>query len=498
MRTAGVPFTVHRTAQEWLRAPEPETAALTVTVDDPEHGMMRQFGVQTSLSKTPDECLQPKPASRFSGQVDKTSTDLTHQSDMEGLEPTKTPKKQILEGLKVLDLSTVLAGPTSARTLAEYGADIIKIDPPSPYFGPGTVCWSAMEVSPGKRSIILDIKNGVGSKIFHEMVKTADVVVHNFSPGVPERIGVDYPSLRLHNPDIICVHLTACNGPRPGPWGNRRGFDPVLQAATGIMRRFGGKDQRPMLHGWASCVDYLTGYSASFGAALALFKRKRSGKGDLAMTSLAQGAQLVQAPLMYATKAHRSGGEPQGQEATGEHALYRIYQASDAWLFLAGRKSDQSKLKQIPALSDFPTSNASNEEQAQFLEEAIQTQTVDFWIKIFQESDLGCHRVDCLEDIRDAYLHQVNSDASVNEWDDGRSISVIRMMDHPIGNPVDTPAPLYARLKNASIRLGNPMPKLGGDTREVLKEIGYSDEQIDEWISEGVVKEQLHDKYLPS
>ena len=305
MRAAGVPFTVHRTAQEWLHAPEPEAAALTVTVDDPDHGTMRQFGVQTSLSKTPDKWLQPKPATQFTGEFDEMSTDHKHLSDAEVIRPTEVPKKLILDGLKVLDLSTVLAGPASARTLAEYGADVVKIDPPSPYFGPGIVCWSAMEVSQGKRSIILDIKSEDGGKLFHQLVKTADVVVHNFSPGVPERIGVDYESLKRHNPDIICVHLTAFNGPRPGPWGNRRGFDPVLQAATGIMLRYGGKEQRPMLHGWASCVDYLTGYSASFGAALALFKRKRSGKGDLAMTSLAQGAQLVQAPLMYATKTNR-------------------------------------------------------------------------------------------------------------------------------------------------------------------------------------------------
>ena len=498
MRAAGVPFTVHRTAQDWLLAPEPEAAALTVTVDDPDHGKMRQFGVQTSLSKTPDEWLQPKPATQFTGEFDEMSTDRTHLSDAEGIRSTEVPKKLILDGLKVLDLSTVLAGPASARTLAEYGADVIKIDPPSPYFGPGIVCWSAMEVSQGKRSIILDIKSEDGRNIFHELVNTADVVVHNFSPGVPERIGVDYESLKRHNPDIICVHLTAFNGPRPGPWDNRRGFDPVLQAATGIMLRYGGKGQSPMLHGWASCVDYLTGYSASFGAALALFKRKRSGKGDLAMTSLAQGAQLVQAPLMYATKTNRSGDEPQGQEATGEHALYRIYRTSDGWLFLAGRKSDRSKLKMIPELSEFPVLDVSDEEQTQFLEEAIRNQPVDVWLEVFQNADLGCHRVDCLEDIRDAHLHQVNSDASIDQWDDGRSISVIRMMDHPIGNPVDTPAPMYARLKNASIRLGNPMPKIGSDTREVLLEIGYSDEQIDEWISEDVVKEQLHDKYLPS
>ena len=494
MRAAGVPFTVHRTAQEWLHAPEPEEAALTVTIDDADHGAMRQFGVQTSLSKTPNELLRPKSATRFSGKVSEIFSDRVSVSDAEALEP----KKRILDRLKVLDLSTVLAGPTSARTLAEYGADVIKIDPPSPYFGPGTVCWSAMEVSQGKRSIILDIKSNDGRRIFHELVKGADVVVHNFSPGVPDRIGVDYESLRQLKPDIICVHLTAFDGPRPGPWGNRKGFDPVLQAATGIMMRYGGKGERPMLHGWASCVDYLTGYSASFGAALALFKRKRSGKGDLAMTSLAQGAQLVQAPLMYATKARASGDEPQGQQAAGEHALYRIYRANDGWLFLAGRKSDQSKLEQIPQLSEFSVSDASDEEQARFLQEAIQKRPVDSWLKIFNDADLGCHRVDCLEDIRDAYLHQVNSDVSVEEWDDGRSISVIRMMDHPIGNPVDTPAPMYARLKNAPIRMGNPMPKLGSNTREVLLEIGYSDEQIDQWISEGVVKEQLHDKYLPS
>ena len=498
MRPAGVPFTVHRTAQEWLHAPEPEAAALTVTVDDPDHGTMRQFGVQASLSKTPDEWIHPKPATEFAGEVSAAPTDNGHLFDAEGIEPTTAPKKHILDGLRVLDLSSVLAGPTSARTLAEYGADVIKIDPPSPYFGPGTVCWSAIEVSQGKRSIILDIKSDDGRKIFHKLVKTANLVVHNFSPGVPERIGVDYESLRRHNPDIICVHLTAFNGPRPGPWGNRRGFDPVLQAATGIMLRYGGKSQKPVLHGWASCVDYLTGYSASFGAALALFKRRRSGKGDLATTSLAQGAQLVQAPLMHATKIRRSGDEPQGQEAAGEHALYRIYRASDGWLFLAGRKSDQSKLKMIPELSESPVSDVSDEGQAQLLEEAIQKQPVDSWLKIFNDADLGCHRVDCLEDIRDTYLHQVNTDASVDEWDDGRSISIIRMMDHPIGNPVDTPSPMYARLKNASIRLGRPMPKIGSDTRKVLLEMGYSEEQIDEWISKSVVREQLHEKYLPS
>ena len=156
MQAFGVPFSLHRTTQAWLHAPEPEAAALTITVDDPNYGKMRQLGVQTSLSRTPPEFFNPKPSQR--GELNAILGDENRSSASADTAPAPEGKQPILKGIRVLELSTVLAGPCIARTLAEYGADVIKIDAPSSYFGPGTMCWSPIEVSQGKRSAILDLK----------------------------------------------------------------------------------------------------------------------------------------------------------------------------------------------------------------------------------------------------------------------------------------------------------------------------------------------------
>ena len=139
----------------------------------------------------------------------------------------------------------------------------------------------------------------------------------------------------------------------------------VLQAATGIMTRYGGNGQRPEIHGFASCIDYLTGYSGAFGIALALLKRQLFGGGTLVLTSLAQGAQLVQAPFMLATASSQSAAEPQGQRAQGEHSLQRIYRANDGWIFLAELCSDLPKLHELPQPSHKArTHNASRRDGA--------------------------------------------------------------------------------------------------------------------------------------
>ena len=339
LTAAGVPCTIQRTAQEWLHKSETEEAALTVVVDDPDYGSMRQLGVQTWLSKTPDECAIPRPSRPFVGDVEpKSNGDIA-----------ASPERPILKGIRVLDLSNVLAGPASARTLAEYGAEVIKIDPPDPYFGPRISSWFPLEVSPGKRSVILNLKDEAGRAAFMKLVETADVIVHNFRPGVAQNLGIDYDAVKRRKPDIVYLNLTAFNGPRPGPWMNRPGFDPLLQGSTGIQMRYAGEGNRPILHGWASCIDYITGYSATYGAVLALLKRRRSGVldgGDFVTTSLAQGGQLVQAPFMFACEAGCSGDEPSGQDAVGEHALHRMYRARDGWVFLGGLAHEMDKLRQ--------------------------------------------------------------------------------------------------------------------------------------------------------
>ena len=397
LTAAGVPCTIQRTAQEWLHKSETEEAALTVVVDDPDYGSMRQLGVQTWLSKTPDECAIPRPSRPFVGDVEpKSNGDIA-----------ASPASPILKGIRVLDLSNVLAGPASARTLAEYGAEVIKIDPPDPYFGPRISSWFPLEVSPGKRSVILNLKDEAGRAAFMKLVETADVIVHNFRPGVAQNLGIDYDAVKRRKPDIVYLNLTAFNGPRPGPWMNRPGFDPLLQGSTGIQMRYAGEGNRPILHGWASCIDYITGYSATYGAVLALLKRRRSGvpDGDFVTTSLAQGGQFVQAPFMFACEAGCSGDEPSGQDAVGEHALHRMYRARDGWVFLGGLAHEMGKLRCIMGLEQVP-----DEDAGEFLEGVIKKRDVAHWVKAFNAVGLAGHRVDSLEDIREMFLHEVCDD----------------------------------------------------------------------------------------
>jgi crotonobetainyl-CoA:carnitine CoA-transferase CaiB-like acyl-CoA transferase len=396
----------------------------------------------------------------------------------------------------VLDLSTVLAGPCCAQTLAEYGADVIKIDAPDPYFLPSTACMLHLEVGQGKRSMILDLKQAAGKRLFEQLAAGADVIVHNFRPGVAERLGIDHASLARSNPGIVYLNLTAFNGPRRGPWTELPGFDPVLQAATGIQHRYGGPGEPPELHGFASCIDYLTGYSGAYGIALALLRRQREGGGDLVFTSLAQSGQLVQAPFVWATANARPDDGPQGQEVLGAHSLEHLYRAADGWLVLTGLPEDLPRLREVPGLAAAPV--AANEEAARIaaLQTAIAGQPVAHWQQAFNAAGFGCHRVDSIEDVRRAGLREL-TDAERAAWTGGPSISVIRLLDHPAGSPVDNPAPTYARFAGTALRLANPMPKIGTHTRAILRELGHDDAQIDRWIAERVAAEQIHDAYLP-
>ena len=500
MRRFGVPFSVHRTTREWLQAPETAAAALTVEVDDPVHGALRQLGVQTSLGRTGERWLTPRPArpADLAALLRAWPAAAAGAGSNGSANGAGRPaaRAHLLEGLKVLDLSTVLAGPCCARTLAEYGAEVIKIDAPEPYFGPFTMCWAHIEVSQGKRSMILDLKQEAGKQVFEQLAGAADVIVHNFRPGVAERLGIDYASVARFNPEIVYLNLTAFNGPRQGPWTDLPGFDPVLQAATGIMRRYGGPGARPELHGFASCIDYLTGYSGTYGIALALLRRKREGGGDLVLTSLAQGAQLVQAPFAWAAADRQPDDGPQGQEALGAHALEHLYRAADGWLALTGLAADLPRLREIAELAAVPVDAGEEAARIAALQAAIGARPVAYWERAFNAAGFGCHRVDCIEDVRRAGLREL-TDEQRAAWRGGPAISVIRLLDHPVGSPADTPAPTYARFANSHLRIPCPMPKVGSDTRAILRELGHDDARIDRWIAAGAAAEQLHHAYLP-
>jgi crotonobetainyl-CoA:carnitine CoA-transferase CaiB-like acyl-CoA transferase len=203
-----------------------------------------------------------------------------------------------LAGMRVIDLANVIAGPACGRMLAELGAEVIKVDSSHPEHVPTvTVVWPG-ELSQGKRSILLDFRQENGREVLRRLIARADLVVFNKLDPVMEHLGLDRAGLARINPDAIAVQLTAYKGELPSSHDDYPGYDPLLQAGTGIMARFGSCDA-PELHGLASCVDYLTGYIATFGAVVALVARERRPErgGDWVDTSLACAASFIQAPF---------------------------------------------------------------------------------------------------------------------------------------------------------------------------------------------------------
>jgi crotonobetainyl-CoA:carnitine CoA-transferase CaiB-like acyl-CoA transferase len=196
-----------------------------------------------------------------------------------------------LSGIRVLDLTRVLAGPTCARTLAEHGADVLKITAPHlPHSG-----WLEFDTGLGKISAYLDLRDSKDSATLRELVQSADVFSQSYRPGALEHHGFGAGELAVLRPGIICVELSAWG--HDGPWRKRRGFDTIVQAATG-MAMVSGDGIKPQLMP-VSAIDYVSGYLMAFGAMVALALRARQGGSWLVRVSLARtGSWIVERGLL--------------------------------------------------------------------------------------------------------------------------------------------------------------------------------------------------------
>ena len=218
-----------------------------------------------------------------------------------------------LDGIRVLDLCIILAGPTCGRTLAEYGADVIKIDPE--HRRPALNPW--LDVGRGKRSMCIDIKKERGLKAFYRLADTADVVLQGFRKGVAERLGIGYEQLSGRNQGVVYVSINAFG--RDGPWSMRPGFDQNAQAATGMQLRNGGSGEPgPPPY---TFNDYGTGIMAAYGVMLALLERERTGVGQQVSTSLALTASTFSSQYMVDYVGHEPS-EVSGPEAKGTDPLW--------------------------------------------------------------------------------------------------------------------------------------------------------------------------------
>jgi crotonobetainyl-CoA:carnitine CoA-transferase CaiB-like acyl-CoA transferase len=465
----GVPCSVIRSSAEWLRDSAALAAALIMDVQDPVHGMVRQPGLAIDMGGRKagaDEVAGRRFIS--SGNPQWKAPALPRSAPF-----TFGASAPPLAGVRVLDLACVIAGPTCARTLGELGAEVIRIDSPNPLHGPRLSCLFGMDVNHGKQSILVDLNRREGRQIFQTLATEADIVVHNYSAEAFEKLNLLHGATDLDH--LIWCRIAAFNGTQPGPRDSWRGYDPVLQAATGIMSRYGSVEQ-PELHGVASCVDYLTGYLAAYAAVLALYTRKAPVSMRKIGVSLAQAAQFIQLPMLW-QHAKQQWDEPAGQHAAGAGLNDRLYRARDGWFFLVAKPDDLAAYASAAAGLTQPTEEG--------LAEYFRTRD---YAEI--HTAISAYGV-TIEPVADA--------AELRRADSvfGR-IGLIQTRNHPAGTKVTRVVPGYLQSEHWRLNEGSGFLQAGSDMRPVLTAAGYSPEQIDAWKEQGTVSLRWSEAYLPA
>jgi formyl-CoA transferase len=312
-------------------------------------------------------------------------------------------------GVKVLDLSAYIAGPYGCSLLADQGAEVIKIEPPAGdnlrnY--PSTLSSESrafLGVNRSKLGLVLDLKTDEGKSILMDLIQEADVLVHNFRPNVPPRLGISYEQLEKVNPRLIYCAITGFG--ETGPLKDKAGYDQVLQAMTGMSVLQGKKDGPPeILYG--SVVDYYASSLISSGVASALYEREKSGKGQYVGISLMRAALTMQSARMIWAKDEpknvgrdmRSGGIT-GIHPTKEGYIYISANTPHFWKSLC-EKVGLPDLCQDERFDSVRKRSIAQSEIVPILRNALSQKSAMEWEEIFGE-EVPCSAIRQIEDMFD-------------------------------------------------------------------------------------------------
>lgn len=398
---------------------------------------------------------------------------------------------QAFEGVRVLDLTHVLAGPFASYQLAVLGADVIKIESPGqtdmnrevgPFEELNAIGRGAhfQSQAANKRAITLDLKTDAGRAVFLELARSADVIVENFRTGTMERLGLGYADVRAVRPDIIYCSITGFG--QTGPKRGHGAFDNIIQAYSGMMMMTGPVEGPPVMMG-PPVLDYGTGAQAAFAIAAALLRRARTGDGQHLDVAMLDAALMLMACFVVNTSA---SGQPPAPSGNGRNwvAGYGCYQTADGQLMLGAftpgqharlwRALDREDLAAAVAarsIADMPARRAADEP---VLAEIFLSRTADAWEEHLNAAGVPAARVRSLDEALGSA--QIASRAVLGP----RSESGIDGLDY-------TPAiaAFGAAADGPSHR--RPPPGHGEHTDEVLAELGYDRARIDALRRQGAI-----------
>ncbi len=394
--------------------------------------------------------------------------------------------QQALEGVKVLDFSQLLQGPFATQMMGDLGADVIKIERNNSgdiyrgmtFFNK----WIADDESPcfmawnrNKRSLAIDVKSSEGKEIIYKLAKDTDVLVENFRPGVMERLGYGYEDLKKINPKLI--YCSASGWGDSGPYLTRPGQDLLVQSVSGAIMTSGKKSDGPVAIGTALC-DQVNGLNSVYAILAALYYREKTGKGQLIKTNLLSSAIAFQMQDYFTIQNLGESFERPASKIghPGNGAPFGMYQTSDGYLTIA--MSPWPKL--VKALGDDSLSKYDDPQILYddrdkihgIIESITVTKTTDEWLEIMLALDLWVAKVNDQNEVE--HDPQVIHNETFIE------------VEHPKAGKVKvTNIPFTMSETPGKIKRSSPL--IGEHGTEILSEIGYTGEEIEDFISSNII-----------
>lgn len=390
-----------------------------------------------------------------------------------------------LQGLKVIDLSKVLAGPLCGQHLGALGADVIKIEPPAG--GDDTRSWlpqqlgqsaTFLSVNHNKRSLAVNLKSEAGRAIVHALVKDADIVLQGFGGGTARKLGVDYETLSALNPQLIYLEISGYG--RDGPLGAEPGYDVMLQAFSGMISTMGAPDG-PFARASFSPVDLNTGTNAVAGVLAAVIERARTGKGQYVEVSLLDTAMGL---MSYLAQNYWRTGKLPKRMGTAHPAMspYQAFEAADGPMMLGiGNEAQWQRFCAVAGLEEMRDDPrfATNADRVAHFDETVarvaqvmRTRSVAEWLPLLRGAGVACSAIHTLDQaLEHPQLH-------------ARELLV--RTEHPVlGEMLNVGLPI--RFNGEARSASRTPPLLGQHTGEVLAQAGFMADEIAQLTRSGVV-----------
>lgn len=396
---------------------------------------------------------------------------------------------KILENIRVLDLTNVLAGPFATLQLALMGAEVIKIENPQggdlarklgnvPEYSKMGMGTSFLAQNSNKKSMTLNLKSEEGKEIFRKLLKTADVVVENFKAGVMDKLGFSYQKMCEINPKIIYCAISGFG--QTGPLADRPAYDQIIQGMSGVMAVNGDERLNPLRCGFPIC-DTVGGLTAAFAIVSALFQRERTGEGQFIDVALLDSIM----PLLGWTASNLMiGGQdpiPMGNE-NFTAAPSGTFKTKDGYINIAANEQKQwEALADTLGLSELKTDPRFQEREARkknryilkdIIEKKLVENTTDYWVKVLIEKDVPCGEILSLREALDS--PQIKHRGTIGEVE-VEGIGKVKLFNLP------------AKFSKVECKIETPPPKFSQHTREILKGLGYTDEEINNFKEKGVI-----------